>query len=309
MPVDPRTGEIIRQRPQNQPTQSQPTNPVLILACIICFFVVRCSVISYIGKKNNNDTTTPATVQSGKSAGERMVLKVKGVEYAFRWCPSGSFMMGSPESEKDRYDDETRHRVTLSRGFWIQETEVTQAQWESVMGNNPSNFKGSRLPVEQVSWEDCQGYVSELNSAVSSDYKFSLPTEAQWEYACRAGTTTPFSFGSVLNGDKANFDGNYPYGTDTKGKYLAKTTVVGSYAANAWGIYDNVWEWCKDWYGAYPSGSVTDPTGATDGSFRVFRGGSWNFNAEHCRSANRFNYSPSFRFNYLGVRLVLFSEN
>jgi formylglycine-generating enzyme required for sulfatase activity len=180
------------------------------------------------------------------------------------------------------------------------------------MGNNPSNFKGSRLPVESISWNDCQDYLSKLNKSVSSSYKFSLPTESQWEYACRAGTTTPFNFGVELNGDKANCDGNYPYGTETKGKYLEKTTVVGSYAANSWGIYDmhgNVWEWCKDWSGAYPSGSVTDPTGAINGSYRVYRGGGWSIDAEYCRSALRILSTPSVRNDHLGARLVLVSEN
>ena len=145
---------------------------------------------------------------------------------------------------------------------------------ERVVGNNPSRFKGIKRPVEQVSWEDSQQYIQKLNSLLAgtpgapSGFKFSLPTEAQWEYACRAGTTTPFNFGSVLNGDKANCNGNYPYGTTTKGKYLQKTTEVGSYPANAWGLFDmhgNVWEWCSDWYGNYPSGAVTDLIGASMG--------------------------------------------
>jgi len=257
-----------------------------------------------------------------------MVLTIMGVEFPFRWCPAGTFTMGSPPTEPERNDDETQHRVTLSRGFWMLETPVTQAMWKSVTGSNPSFFKGDKLPVESVSWEDCQEYITKLNAHLAGTpgvhlagspgpgYCFSLPTESQWEYACRAGTTTPFHFGSVLNGDKANCDGNYPYGTWTKGRFLwtkgrflEKTSEVGSYPANAWGLFDmhgNVWEWCADWLGDYPGGAVTDPVGASSSSRRVRRGGGWGDLAGHCRSANRCNFDPSFRFShYVGVRLSL----
>ena len=258
------------------------------------------------------------TDQGGKQAGERMVFTIKGVEYPFRWCPPGTFMMGSPKSEVGRGDDETQHQVTLTRGFWMLETEVTQLMWESVMANNPSRFKGSKkLPVEQVSWDDCQEFIKKLNSLLSTlkdvpaGSKVSLPTEAQWEYACRAGTATSFHFGSVLNGDKANCDGNYPYGTELKGQYLSKTSEVGSYPVNAWGLYDmhgNVWEWCLDCYGTYPSGSVTDPVGASTESSRVLRGGSWYFGTRHCRSAFRYDSDPSSRYFHIGLRLSLVHE-
>jgi len=255
------------------------------------------------------------TAQEKRKAGERMVLTIKGVEYAFRWCPSGTFMMGSPESEKERLSSETQHKVTLTKGFWMLETQVTQGMWEGVVGSNPSSFTGSKkLPVEQVSWEDCQDYIKKLNAlgVAPSGYKFSLPTEAQWEYACRAGTTTPYNFGSVLNGDKANCDENYPYGTETKGKCLAKTSEAGSYSANDWGLYDmhgNVWEWCSDWYGTYPEGSVTDPIGPTEGgSYRVLRGGGWYSDARNCRSAFRYDYEPSGRYECIGVRISLVCE-
>ena len=244
-------------------------------------------------------------------AGERTVLTINGVEYPFRWCPPGTFMMGSPPEEQDRMEREKQHQVTLTRGFWLLETLVTQDMWEKMMGNNPSCYEGSKkLPVEEVSWDDCQEYIDKLNDLgiAPEGYCFSLPTEAQWEYACRAGTTTPFHFGDTLNGDKANCNGNYPYGTSTKGQYLRKTSEVGSYPANVWELYDmhgNVYEWCSDWYGDYPNGAVTDPTGASSGSSRVIRGGGWDFSAMGCRSAFRSDYDPSIRRNRLGIRLAL----
>ena len=238
--------------------------------------------------------------------GERMVKTADGVEYAFRWCPAGKFMMGSPGSESSRYDDEgPRHEVTLTKGFWMLETEVTQAMWKSVTGDNPSHFKGDNLPVENVSWDDCQKFCRKLSSKIGLE--ISLPTEAQWEYACRAGTITPFSFGSTLNGDNANCDGNYPYGTSTNGQYLQKTAPVKSYAPNAWGLYDmhgNVWEWCQDWKDDYPSGSVTDPTGPNSGSSRVLRGGCWVSLALSCRSVSRSRLLPDGRNDVVGFRVV-----
>jgi formylglycine-generating enzyme required for sulfatase activity len=245
-----------------------------------------------------------------QQAGERILVAIENLQIPFRWCPAGTFQMGSPSSEKDRSDNETQHQVTLTQGFWMGETAVTQEMWQSVMGANPSRFKGAKNPVEQVSWDDCQKFIGKLNGlgVAPSGFKFSLPTEAQWEYACRAGTTTPFSFGGVLNGDQANCDGNDPYGTGTKGKYLKKTTEVGSYPANAWGLYDmhgNVWEWCSDWYGDYPVRHVTDPLGASSGSDRVNRGGSWNCFARYCRSADRCRLTPDYRLNFLGFRLSL----
>ena len=238
-------------------------------------------------------------------AGERKTVTVNGVEFAFRWCPAGTFTMGSPTSEEGRYDDETQHKVTLTKGFWMLETEVTQKQWKAVMGNNPSSFKGDDLPVECVSWNDCQEFCKKCTQLGLS---VQLPTESQWEYACRAGSTTAYFWGNALNGDKANCDGNYPCGTEITGKYIGKTTPVGSYQPNAWGLYDmhgNVWEWCQDWYAKdYPSESVTDPTGPSSGSDRVDRGGCWSHDARRCRSAIRGYCGPGYRGIVLGFRLV-----
>jgi|GEM_PF-460646 len=258
------------------------------------------------GKGGGTPQPTP-TEKEDRKAGERIMLKIKDVEYAFRWCPAGTFTMGSPESEQDRSDDETQHQVTLSRGFWMLETQVTQAMWESVMGSNPSYFKGKKLPVETVSWDDSQEYIKKLNAHLAgtpgapAGFKFSLPTEAQWEYACRAGTTTAYHFGDALDKDKANYGGN-----------IDKTTDVGSYPANAWGLYDmhgNVLERCLDWHDDYPSGAVTDPVGASTGSYRVFRSGCWGSRATRSRSASRDYGKPSSRSYNVGLRLSLVSES
>ena len=247
----------------------------------------------------------PPPAGAERKAGERMTVTIKDVEYAFRWCPPGKFMMGSPADEPNRSNDESQRQVTLSKGFWMLETEVTQSMWESVMENNPSRFKGEKLPVERVSWNDCQEFIKKLNElkVAPVGYKFSLPTEAQWEYACRAGTATAYHFGDTLTQQQANFGQDW----DT-----AKTEEVGSYPANAWGLKDmhgNVWEWCADWYGDYPSGAVTDPTGAERGLLRVFRGGSWYVNAQYCRSAFRRNFIPASRFYNIGLRLSLVFES
>jgi len=220
--------------------------------------------------------------------------------------PAGSFMMGSPKDEPGRYDNEIQHKVAISKPFYMQTTEVTQGQWKAVMGSNPSYFKncGDDCPVEQVSWDDIQDFIKKLNQKGEGTYR--LPTEAEWEYAARAGTTTPFASGKCLNTDQANYDGDYPFEGCLKGEYRQKTVSVGSFASNAWGLYDmhgNVWEWVQDWYGNYPSGAVTDPTGPSSGSDRVLRGGGWGGFARGCRAASRNNITPGVRFYYIGFRL------
>jgi len=222
--------------------------------------------------------------------------------------PAGSFMMGSPSSESDRDNDETQHRVTLTKPFYLQTTEVTQGQWRAVMGSNPSSFIscGDNCPVEKVSWNDCQEFLRKLNKKEETN-KYRLPTEAEWEYACRAGTTTPFNTGNCLSANEANYDGNYPYMGCSRGQYRKKTVSVASFSPNTWGLYDmhgNVWEWCSDWYGDYPSNAVTDPDGPYSGTGRVLRGGGWVSYARPCRSANRGLRTPDYRLYYYGFRVA-----
>ena len=226
----------------------------------------------------------------------------------FVLIPAGSFTMGSPASEPKRFDDERQHRVSISRAFYMQITEVTQGQWREVMGDNPSHFKncGDDCPVEKISWYDVQSFIRRLNEREGTK-KYRLPTEAEWEYACRAGTSTPFFFGGCLSTDEANFDANYPMPGCPKGRYLGKPIPVDSFPPNAWGLYGmhgNVWEWCQDWYGPYPLDNVTDPTGSPSGKKRVLRGGSWRCDARCSRSANRGWGFPGCRNNYFGFRVA-----
>ena len=267
-------------------------------------------------KKSDTPQSGPPAVeksdipQSGPPTVEKKTVTIKGINYTFCWCPPGTFMMGSPESEKERDNDETQHKVTLTKGFWLLEHEVTQKMWKSIMGENPSDFKGDTLPVEKVSWDDCKEFIKKLQGEAPEGMEFRLPTEAEWEYACRAGTTTVFSFGNSLNGDKANCDGNKLYGTNTKGPSLKITTPVMTHAPNPWGVYDmhgNVLEWCEDWYGVYPNGNVTDPKGPDSGSYRVCRGGCCLYYAGYCRSAYRLRLNPVIRNYFLGFRLALSS--
>ena len=232
---------------------------------------------------------------------EDMVLpeSATSIGMEFKLIPAGKFIMGDASSE----DNETPHEVTLTKPFKLGVYEVTQEQYEKVMGVNPSKSKGANNPVENVSWEDAIEFcrkLSELPAEKEAGNVYRLPTEAEWEYACRAGTTTKYSFG-----DDESELGDYAwYGVNSD----QKTHPVGSKKPNAWGLYDmhgNVVEWCQDWYGDYPSGSVTDPSGATSGSYRVIRGGSWFFSAEGCRSASRYWGYPSDRSNLDGFRVSL----
>jgi formylglycine-generating enzyme required for sulfatase activity/serine/threonine protein kinase len=249
------------------------------------------------------------SLDQGKVGSKYEATLPGGGKMIFRYCPPGSFTMGSPETEEDRSDDEDQVKVRITKGFWLAQTETTQAQWRAVMGTDPSAFKGADLPVENVSWDDAQDFISKLNAAggLPAGWKWALPTEAQWEYACREGKEGKvFSFGNTLNGREANVNGNYPYGTATKGPDLEKTQTVGSYAANGWGLHDmhgNVFEWCGDWYAEKLGGGV-DPAGPSTGTVRVGRGGCWNYRGRYCRSAVRDGGAPGVRNQLLGFRLA-----
>lgn len=215
------------------------------------------------------------------------------------YVAGGTFTMGgTSEQSSDAYDDEKpTHSVTLS-SYYICKYEVTQALWRAVMGSNPSNFKGDNLPVENVSWNDCQTFINRLNSYTGRNFR--LPTEAEWEFAARGGNySRHYKYsGSNYISDVAWYDGN-------SGN---RTHPIGTKQANELGLYDmsgNVYEWCSDWYGSYSSYSQNDPTGPNSGSYRVLRGGGWNYFARNCRSSYRFNYAPGFRYFDLGLRLVL----
>jgi formylglycine-generating enzyme required for sulfatase activity len=174
------------------------------------------------------------------------------------------------------------------------------------MGTNPSQFKGANHPVENVSWDDAQAFITRMNE-MKAALRLCLPTEAQWEYACRSGTSTPFSFGEGITPEIVNYNGNYPYHNGSKGEYREQTTEVGSFPPNAWGLYEmhgNVWEWCQDWYSDYKEEAQVDPQGPGEGTRRVLRGGSWIRNGRRCRSASRHRVVPSLRFGYDGFRLA-----
>jgi formylglycine-generating enzyme required for sulfatase activity len=291
--------------------------------------------------------------------------------------PKGTFTMGAPSSEEGSENNERQHEVKLTQDYYLGEFEVTQAQYEKVMGENPSFFQRNKVkvaeqhppaivltpidfpsdlfgerhpstgrvvkdvdrsnhPVEQVSWEDAVEFcrrLSALPEEKQAGRVYRLPTEAQWEYACRAGSKTAYSFGenSTSLGDYAWFDENRAGEAPSVDEMVynaillklsgerrsfgerssRETHPVGQKKPNAWGLYDmhgNVWEWCSDWYGAYPSGSSTDPTGPQSGSFRVYRGGSWHYNAAGCRSAFRGRGYPSYRDDYRGFRVALNSS-
>ncbi len=235
-------------------------------------------------------------------------LNLNGIVQRFRWLAPGVFMMGSPESEPERWQDETQHEVTLTQGYWLADTACTQALWQAVMGKNPSRFKDDpNNPVEQVSWHDCQKFIERLNAQVKG-LDARLPSEAEWEYACRAGTITPFSFGDNITPEQVNYDGNHPYANGAKGLYRQTTVSVKTLPPNPWGLYEmhgNVREWCQDWFDNYKNKAVTDPTGAEQGDDRVVRGGSWDYLGRNCRSADRGRYEPDDRSYTIGFRLAL----
>jgi formylglycine-generating enzyme required for sulfatase activity len=217
-----------------------------------------------------------------------------GINLAMILIPQGKFIMGSPLSEPGHKSDEAQHQVVFSGPYFIGKNEVTQEQWEAVMGDNPSQIKGAKLPVTNISWLDCQNFISKLNDKTESNYR--LPTEAEWEFACRSGAKSAYSVGDKITKNDANYE-------NVKGG----VKPVGSYIPNAFGLYDmhgNVWEFCSDWYGAYSAGKSLDPMGIKNGRDRVLRGGSFFVDGLLLRSSTRDLVAPDFHNVVIGFRLA-----
>ena len=257
--------------------------------------------VQAVASMESPSTSNASTnIVDSSESGSVITIPVKdGICIEMVKVEAGSFDMGAmPELENPWKNEKPVHRVTLTNNYYISKYEVTQTLWQAVMGSNPSRFKGSDLPVEQVSWNDCQDFISELNAMTGK--RFRLPTEAEWEYAARGGKK---SRGYQYSG--SNTLGDVAWYGDNSG---SKTHAVGIKQPNELGIYDmtgNVWEWCQDWYDSYSSSPQTNPTGAASGSYRVSRGGSWNYSARFCRASCRFDGTPDCRDGYLGLRLVL----
>jgi formylglycine-generating enzyme required for sulfatase activity len=242
------------------------------------------------------------------NTGDLTVIITNDLGMTFKHIPAGTFIMGSPVDEPGRWNGETQHQVTLTKDYYMMSTEVTQKQWVDVMGSNPSSYSscGDDCPVENVSWNEVQTFITELNKRGEGTYR--LPTEAEWEYAARAGTTTAFNTGACLSTDQGNYYGYYPQAGCPSGEYRESPVTVASFAANTWGLYDmhgNVFEWCQDLYQFdLGSSAVTDPTGSSSGSKRVNRGGGWNYDAMYSRSSYRYSFNPDRRLSDLGFRLA-----
>ena len=273
------------------------------------------STVPEVSKATPAYTDAVASTKSGSF--EEVILKKFGLELVR--CPSGSFMMGSPVNENGRWKDENLHRVTISQTFFIGKFPVTQAQYEAVMGNNPSYFEGPDNPVENVSWHEAKEYCEKLNAETEGirqeGYEFALPTDAQWEYACRAGTKTALNNGRNLTSSEGtcpNFEEVGWYKANSNGS----THPVGQKKANNWGIYDmhgNVWEWCRDWYKEVGFDDARDPEGPSSGTAKVARGGSWDYIPRYARSAARYSCSPDdmskISYDLFGFRVALVKKS
>jgi formylglycine-generating enzyme required for sulfatase activity len=288
------------------------------------------SQLAFTGTVDVNNTGTytltyTVTDAAGNKDTKTLLVTVRGnrtvdlnatVAMDMIWCPPGTFTMGSPTSEVGRHHKETEHNTTLTQGFYLGKYEVTQSQYKAVIAGNtnslsvdPSHFKGSNRPVENVNWNDTQVFFTRLNAlqagSLPEGWSYALPTEAQWEYACRAGTTTAYSWGNDINSSMANYNWD---GGGTDGSDFKQTREVGKYAANLWGFYDmhgNVFEWVNDWRADYPSDPQINPQGPISGTERVQRGGSWNYNGTELRSAKRGSYSPNSKSFIRGFRISL----
>jgi formylglycine-generating enzyme required for sulfatase activity len=268
------------------------------------------SEVKDLGAARRATMAAEAKTREKEHEAVRAEARKQGIAFPDGWAfvpvKPGAFTMGSPPNETGRHGDEKPHQVTLAKSFWMSTTETTQSQYEDVVGRNPSERKGPQLPVERVSWDDVQDFLRRFNERerqagrLPKGWAYRLPTEAEWEYACRAGTKTAYSSGDGVGKleEYAWYDGN-----------SGRTThQVGTKKPNAWGLYDmhgNVLEWCSDWHADYNVDKQTDPKGAAGGSSRVIRGGCWYNSFKDCRSAIRFQDSPSSRDYSLGFRLVM----
>ena len=252
---------------------------------------------------------TASVKHAGRPAAPWMLDLGSGVKLELAWIPPGEFEMGAhggPSTE------EPAHKVRFAKGFWMGRYEVTQEQWQQVMGSNPAHFKGEKNPVEQVSWDDCQEFLRRVNqypTVTNEQFCFRLPSEAEWEYACRAGTSTAVHYGNNMDSSMANFNGNYPAGEGAKGEDRQRTVPAGSFPPNAWGLHDmhgNVWEWCEDCYHENYVNAPLDGSAwlTPPGSNRIARGGAWIATADCCFSSHRFWLYSNARRSFVGFRVV-----
>ncbi len=284
-------GRLQRAKPPSGKSSWRASNKLIVDACGFAAVFLAVLVIGNLVYSNGNNLKDLEVVE------EREFEIAPGVKMTFCWCPPGEFMMGSIEGELGRKDNEVQHRVKLTKGFWMGKYEVTQKQWTAILGTNPSHFKGDNLPVEEVSWNDVQRFLGELNAKIGNTDggQMALPTEAQWEYACRAGEQGPYSGGTI---DEVSW-----YDDNSEDE----THAVGKKKSNAWGLHDmqgNVLEWCADRYGEYPEGLLTDPSGPLMGSDRLLRSGGWVLDASGCRAAARDYGAPSLTFSFIGFRVA-----
>jgi Uncharacterized conserved protein len=256
----------------------------------------------------------PVVINAEEQRSDMKIFVSKTIDAKFVLIPAGKFIMGCPDEEKgfgEEKIDEKQHEVTITKPFYMQTTAVTQKQWKEIMGNNPSCFDecGENCPVDSITWNDVQIFIEKLNKKERTN-KYRLPTEAEWEYAARAGTTTPFNTGKCLSTDQANYNGENPLNDCPRGKNRKTTVPVGSFPPNAWGLYDmhgNIEQYVQDWFGKYPSEAVIDPIGPSTGTDRVLRGGNWGDYASGCRSAARSLVEPDWTERSRNIKIRFFT--
>lgn len=281
-----------------------------LFTLVVIFFVA--AVVLAVEKAKEVSQAAILQKQAAEKAGLPLEKKIdisSEVNMVVVFIPAGEFEMGSPVDELKRDNDEGQHHIKLTKPFYMGKCEVTQLQYREVMGENPSKFGGDNLPVENVSWYDAARFLKKLSDKTGK--KFRLPTEAEWEYACRAGTTTAFNTGTTIDSDFANYEATTPYANGIIGKDLKCTNKVGSYPPNAFGLHDmhgNVWEWCSDFYDKdyYKVTPTVDPQGPqVNSGDKVMRGGAWNERPNKCRSADRNNRGPKTNQPIIGFRVVM----